>query len=331
MLTEDGLKYNFVFLFAESDYWEAILGKELYHGKNSRVYRTAFDGNPVLQRIFHYHWAYSLNRIINLPFKSVWFKRMYEQSFHNDLPLCFVYMGGNMIRFDGGFAEYVRRRDPRNKVVIMHQDLIAKKINYDYDIIRKRADLCITYDKAEAEEYGIHYFREDVYSKIIPDGNDDEFEQDVYFLGAAKDRLQKILDAYRYFQSKGIRCKFIIADVPQDKQVQAEGIEYGFINYEDNLRNVKKSRCVLEILQCGSCDITTRALEAIAYRRKFITDCPMDLTPFFNKEQLVQYKQINEVQDAFVKGQYNPNLFVPQIDLNPIRRLYFIQQKLEEL
>jgi len=331
MPTEAKLKYNFVFLFAESDYWKAILGNDLYHGENSRVYKTAFDGNPLLQKIFHYHWAYSLNEKIQMPFKSLWFPKMYKQTFTNGLPFCFVYMGGNMIRFDGGFAEYVRKRDPRNKVVIMHQDLIAKKIHFDYDIIRKCADLCITYDKAEAEKYGIHYFREDVYSKIIPDGSDEEIEQDVYFLGAAKDRLPKILAVYKKLTDNGIKCKFQIAGVNKEEQVSYDGVEYiKGISYEENLHNVVKSKCILELIQGASSDTTLRAREAIAYKRRLLTDCQLCSCDDYHSGQLQVFNSPDDIDISFITAPFCSADYPPLVDQNPLRRLYDIQQQLEK-
>lgn len=324
------MNFNFVFLFAEGDFWQAILGKELYHGENSRVYKTAFNGNPLLQKLYHYHWAYSLNEKVRMPFKRLWFRKMYHQSFSNGLPLCFVFMGGNNIRFDAGFCDYVRKRDPRNKVVVLHEDLISKKIHYNYEEIRRKVDLAITYDAAEAKQYHIEYFQGLTYSKLIPEPDTPEFKYDVYFLGAAKDRLPRIMDAYHYFHDCGLRCKFVIVGVPKEKRIPADDIEYNYISYEENLRNIIKSRCVLEIIQSGASDITMRALEAIAYRRKFITDCPLDLRSFFNDGQLAQFAAINEVPEGFTNEVYDPNDYSPRVDLNPIKRLYFIQQKLEE-
>lgn len=324
------LMYNFIFLFADADYWEALIGQELYHGEYSRVYKTAFDGSPLLQKLFHYHWSYSMNEKMQMPFKQLWFRKMYKQSFTNGLPLCFVFMGGNSIRFDAGFCDYIRKKDPRNKVVILHEDLISKKINYDYEEIREKADLAITYDLAESKKYHIEYFQGLTYAKLIPESGKTDFLYDIYFLGAAKDRLPQIMEAYHYFHSHGLKCKFIIAGVAIENQVQEEGIEYKYISYEENLRNLIQSSCTLEITQKGSTGITMRTLEAIAYKRKFITDSSLDMHSLFNDGQVAQYTKITDVPVEFLKTQYDPNEFSPKVDLDPMKRLYFIQQKLEE-
>lgn len=325
------LHYNFVFFFAGDDYWKAILGKELYESEYVRVYEGAFDGSPLLKKLFHYHWAYSINRKIRLPFKRIWFRKMYRQKFAHDLPLCFVYMGANSIRFDGGFCKYVRKKSPCNRQVVLHNDLIGKKLDYDYSTIKNKVDLCTTYDKAEAEKFGIHYFQETTFSKLLPEPEHAEFEQDVYFLAAAKDRLPKILRVYQRLHDAGLKCKFMIAGVPAEQQIAGEGLTYTKgISYRDNLENVIHSRCILELIQGDSVDITTRAVEAIAYRRKLLTDCQICDPSLFHEDQLQIFKEPESIDISFLQRNYSPNDFDPRIDLNPLRRLYDIQNELEK-
>lgn len=325
------LHYNFVFFFARDDYWKAILGKELYECENVHVYEEAFEGSPFLKKLFHYHWSYNINRRFRIPFKRIWFHRMYKQDFRNNLPLCFVYRGGNNIRFDGGFCRYVRKRSDKNKQVIMHQDLISKKMEYDYEKIRCKVDLCTTYDKAEAELYGIHYFQEKTFSKLIPEPEVPEFEQDVYFLGAAKDRLPKILAIHKKLTDAGATCKFLIAGVPKEWQISGQGIQYiTGITYLENLKNVIASKCILEVIQGASVDITTRALEAIAYRRRLLTDCQICEPADFNEGQLQIFTEPETIDVNFLRADLNPEDYPPQADLNPLNRLYDIQQQLEK-
>ena len=326
-----GLHYNFVFFFAHDDFWKAILGEEIYECENVRVYEGAFEGSELLKKLFHYHWAYSVNRRVCLPLKSIWFRKMYRQDFKNDLPLCFVYMGSNSIRYDGGFCDYVRRASKENRQVVLCQDLIGKKTNYDYSLIRDKMDLCITYDKEEAKRYGIQYFQETTFSKLIPEPAQAEFEQDVYFLGAAKDRLPKILSVHRVLTEAGLKCKFLIAGVPKEQQVEGEGIVYTTgIPYKENLENVVRSKCVLELIQGDSVDITTRALEAIAYRRRLITDCQICDPAYFNEGQLLIISDPETIDPAFVRAELDPEAYPPRLDLDPLKRLYFIQEQLEK-
>lgn len=324
------LHYNFVFCFAHYDYWEAILGRELYDCENVHIYDGAFEGGILLNKLFHLHWSYRINAKINLPFKRIWFRKMYRQKFPNNLPLCFVFMSPNYILHDGGWCKYLHKKSKENRQVVIHSDLISKKCRYDYQLVRDKIDLATTYDLAEAQKFNIHYFQETTYSKLIPEPKTHTFKQDVYFLGAAKDRLPKIMATYEKLRSMGVKCKFMIAGVPETQRVEAEGIEYtDGISYRDNLQNIIESKCVLELIQGGSCDITTRALEAIAYRRKFVTDCQICDTNYFNSGQLHVFTDPETLDPAFFAEPYTPENYPPQLDMNPLRRLYDIQEQLE--
>lgn len=330
-LINKDLHYNFVFFFARYDFWYSILGREVYECDNVHVYKGAFNGPWLLRKLFKYHWAYRINRVVNLPLKKIWFKRMYNQKFDKELPLCFVYFGGSSIVYDGGFTDYVKKQDPRNRQVVMHQDLLSKQCDYDYSLVRKKVDLAVSYDLGEANKYNIAYFREDTYSMLLPLPEHIEYESDVFFLGDAKDRLQKILNVYEKLSKSGLKCKFLIAGVSPDNRVKADGIEYiSGISYKENIEHVIKTKCVLEIIQGGSVDITTRVPEAIAYRKKLLTDCQIIPREYFNEGQLQVFDSADSIDLSFFDKDYTQEDFEPKIDMNPLRRLYFFQDELEK-
>lgn len=324
--------YNFVFYYVRDDYLKQAIGLELLTHPQVRIYKEAFRGPYFLQKLYHLHTSYSLNSKINIPFKFIWFRRMYKQNFNNNMPICFIYIGGNMIRFDGGFTEYVKKRNSRNRVVMLHLDLISKNVNYDYNTIKDKVDLAITYDKEEARKYGIHYFQETTYSKPIIAMENPAFKQDVYFLGMAKDRLEEIYAVYQYLTIRGVKCKFLIAGVPEEKRISGKGLEYiSRISYDENVRNVIESKCVLEVVQGGSSDITLRVKEAIAYERRLISNCPADLKEFFNPNQLIQFDEVSDIDTKLAKASLPAEGFPPKMDMNPLKRLYDIQEQLEKL
>lgn len=84
---------------------------------------------------------------------------------------------------------------------------------------------------------------------------------DLYFLGQPKGREQMLEELKKIYLSLGIQCDFKIVYSPAD-----------YISYEDNIRNVISSKCVLEICQEGQNGLTLRALEAMLCHRKLITN-----------------------------------------------------------
>lgn len=326
---EERLNYNFVFFFARYDYYRSIFGKEVFENDHVHVYKETFNGPKWMQLVFHYHWAYTLNRRIQMPFKRIWFMRMYRQSFKNDLPLCFIYCNGSNVFYDGGFTDYVRNMDSRNRQVVYYDDLISK--DCDFETIRSKADLVISYDQSEAIKYDICYFKEDTYSKLIDLPEEFDYESDVYFLGAAKDRLKLIMETYKALSKQGLKCKFILAGVDEKDRIKAEGIEYtNGISYEENLRHVVKTKCLLEIVQGGSVDMTLRSREAIAYQRRLLTNCVCIPKEYYHKSQLQVFSKPDAINTEFIRRDFDPKEYPPLYDMNPMRRLYFIQEQLEK-
>lgn len=330
MNNEKKLKYNFVFFFVHDDYWKAIIGKNSEH---QHVFDTCIEGNGLEKWLNRIHFSYSLNLKYNLPFKSLWFRRMYRQKFDNDLPLCFVYLGGNSIRFDGGWCDYVRKMDKRNRQIVWHGDLISKKINWDYEELRRKVDVCLTYDKAEAEKYGIDMLPDGAsYSKLIPNDTSGEYDYDVYYLADIKDRYDMILSVYHYLHNNGVRCCFLLAGVPESKREKLEGVSYiSSISYEENLKHVVRSKCILEIKQGGSKDnFTLRHSEAVAYGRRMLTNSHVENCQAFNEGQLCVFDKAEDIDVGMIKAPMTADMYPAKIDLNTDNRLFRIQELLEK-
>ena len=60
-----------------------------------------------------------------------------------------------------------------------------------------------------------------------------------------------------------------------------------FITYKENLLNVQKTKCIVEIVQDKQYDITLRPLEALAFNKKLITNNPhIKSYTFYNSQNI---------------------------------------------
>ena len=326
-------KYNFVFLFARYEYYRSIFGDAFYNKSYARVYRLAFSGNGFLQKLFRIHWSYSLNRKFTVPLKSVWFRRIYRQNFNEDRPLCFVYIGGNSIRYDGGLTKYIQKKDKTARQILLHMDLISKKCKYDYSIIRNKVDAAVTYDREEAEKYGINWYPGRFYNRTLPLTEPAEFETDVYFLGNAKDRLDQILAVYHQLRAQQLRCRFLLTGVPQERQENLEGIQYiNGISYEENLKHVQACKCILEIGQHGSNAATLRLSEAVTYHRLLLSNCiDIKKCDYYIPETMSLFRSPEEMDLEALKKDIPYEVFQRRnIDFSMDRFLQYLEQILEE-
>lgn len=153
---------------------------------------------------------------------------------------------------------------------------------------------CSTFDREDAKTLDLNFLNTfyNMNVKNFEDG-DSDIKYDFYFLGAAKDRgdiisdLQKKLSAYK--------CLFIVPSQPSH-----------YITYAENIKNIKSSKCIVEIVQHQQYDITLRPLEAIAYGCKLITNnIHIKEYPFYTPNNIFVWG-IDDigVLDAFLNSPY---------------------------
>lgn len=127
-----------------------------------------------------------------------------------------------------------------------------------------------TFDRDDAIKYEITYKDQFIRKKDIPHTSIASY--DYYFLGFPKGRIDTLRLITNKLSNIGKVGKCI---VPESKEQQ--------ITYEENIKYVCQSHCIVEILQDGQTGITLRALEALIYHKKLIT----------NSKDIVNYEFYN--------------------------------------
>ena len=322
------MKYNYVFFNVSTDYIKSCYGL-LDNTEGIEVYSRAFNTSWIIEKLFFLHWSNRINSRIYLPFKSIWFKKMCNKGFKNSRPYCYVFLEGKYILEDSSLIKYIRKNNPNNKCIIYCTDLISKsKWNIKY--VKKYCDYIVTYDKDEADKYKINCFSKPCYSAILPVTEPDLFETDVYFLGYAKDRLDMIHSTYKLLSSKGLRCKFIICGVSKEKQIKGNGLIYSFpISYRENLENVQKSKCILEIMQGGSNAATLRTEEAQVYKRKLLTN-HVDLVnqEYYDENNMTVFSNPEDIDINFIKSPIDYKSFNNGYDYSPMKLIDYFEKLL---
>lgn len=317
-------KYNYVFMNVSEDYLAPCFFP-LKKYPNVRVYRHAFQANKLTDRLFRLHWSKKINSKIQLPFKSLWFSRMCRQDFDNSDPICYVFLGGKYICEDERLLRYIKKQNSRNKCIISCFDLIAKK-HWDMEKVKKCCDYVMTYDAGEAEKYGILFFDDLAYGEIMDVTTPDTFENDVYFLGFAKDRLADIHKVHTKLSRAGLKCKFIVCGTKPEDRMEGEGLVYQEpISYRENLRNVLCSKCILELLQGGSEAPTLRMKEAQVYKRKLLSNnAKLPEQAYFDRENMRVFEDAGQIDLDFIRSPMDYGSFDAG-HYDPAKRIAFLE------
>lgn len=239
----------------------------------------------------------------NLPFRKLWNRKFYKTKFNNNENLIFVlsYLDENLIKYNS--IKYLKKQYKNSKFILFLSDLVIhRRLNTNFDDVKKLFNFVISFDYNDCKQYNL-YNHPLVYSAPKDLENIDE-DIDVYFCGKAKDRLELIMNTFKYLKDKGIICKFILSGVPIEKRENIEGLEYldKFMTYEDNLKFLKRSKCLLEVMQEGGNGYTLRTCEAVAYNKKMITNNEiLKEADFYDENMISIFNKVEDIDLEFIK------------------------------
>ena len=329
-MENNGFKYNYILYNMENGYkWQTYA--ELQNKDFVRMCKGALPMNePLLHKLHKLHWSAKLNRKINLPFKKLWFKRMTKGNFQDDKPVCFILYGGQYAIRDPRLCDYIKSLNPQNKIAVHYRDLLKNDAKH-LDMLKSKTDFIYTYDRGEAEKFGLCHYESHIYSQIGDVTCPEEFDYDLYFVGYPKDRLELLYKIHDTVSSKGIRCCFKLVGVAPEHKKDSSGLIYldNPIPYKQVVSDISKTRCILEIVQENSTGATMRTLEAVTYKRKLITN-RKDLakSSLFAPAQISQIDDPSDIDIEFLRSAIPYKELKDASSFSPLRELEFVEQHL---
>ena len=193
--------------------------------------------------------------------------------------------------------------------------------------VKEFYDHIITFNEADSQKYGFEVVDIHGYSKNQVPDNASIKESDLFFVGADKGRLPLLLDIYDRCRELNLVCDFYIVGVDSDKQQEKDGIVYNhYLSYMEVLQHVKKTNCVLEILE-GDCNYSSiRTTEALVYDKKLITTSNVvKNASYYSPSQILCIENINDINLDFFKmaisKKYQVEDFSPNNGLKQIETL----------
>jgi hypothetical protein len=232
--------------------------------------------NPILSFLYQAHFSPKLNSLFPLPFKRCWNKKIFDfelnSEFDKTKPFYFIVSARYYESYGDLMVNYLRQTFKDCRIFCYFTDLVS---NHRFTPEQKEHlfDGFFSFEKSDAEKYGIIHL-ELPYSRIELEKKKTTPESDVFFIGAAKDRLKTILSVYEQLVNNGFKCVFFITDVNDKEKVYADKIIYNkSIDYLEVIEYICCTRCILEVMQDGGKSPTLRPLEAVCYNKKLLTNC----------------------------------------------------------
>lgn len=231
-------------------------------GKNSALYDYSlpfFSANIFLRGIRRV-WIK-----LRIPGEFVWYAKWKKN----------VSKYSTIIVFASGLTnniwKYIFRKNPNTRLIFWFWNPVNAETN------PSRLPVNVekwTFNPLDAAQYGMKSNIQFYESINLTKGGG--MQSDVFFIGHDKGRKQAILEIKGRLEKLGLLCNFIILS-NKDKTIP----------YSVAVQNILASRAVLEINQNGQDGLTLRALEALFYGKKLITNNgSIKKTPLFNRNNV---------------------------------------------
>ena len=155
---------------------------------------------------------------------------------------------------------------------------------------------------------------------------------DVYFCGALKNRWEDIYRAYSYFSKKGCICDFII--VTKDKSITEKyknlpGLVFvDSFSYRKNILHASQTKNILELMQKNGTGYTIRACEAVALRKRLISNNRfLEKAPCYKQDQFMSFDDVENIDiDKILKPINMSSEKVYLAEMNKLSPLSFMHR-----
>lgn len=302
---------------------------EIEHNDNVVIYhKKRISSNRFINCLFNIHNSGKIEKYVELPFKSIWDKFLFNRFLKNYIPDYIIFT----ISWNSDhLLQYFREKCKGSKIIFRFSDTIANGLgaNFWFEIenIRRQYDGVLVYNQEDADKFGFTYHSVG-YSVINKELLKPCKNYDVVFIGAEKGRMEKIREAYNIFVSAGLSCFFYVTLVKQEDR-KDDGIIYADkgMSFLDYLSYEIAAKCLFELVQDGSSGRTFRMMEAIMYNKLLVTNCTEIFnTTFYNPKYVQMFNNVSEIDASFVVNCPNDIDYNYNGEFSPINELEFIEK-----
>lgn len=217
-----------------------------------------------------------------LPFESLWYGGWKNNLDTYDCIIVFDSL------HSANLLKYIRKRY-RKRLIFWHWNPI--KMDKDISIWAETKKMCEhwTFNPSDAERYGMNLNNQFFFYQNQEDVSKGE---SAFFVGTDKGRYEKIVAISDDLKDMGIAIDFHI--ISMNGNDTRKYIEKTYMEYSDVMSHIRKSKAVVEIVQDGQNGLTARALEAMFFETKLIT----------NNREIRNFNFYND-NDIFIIGEDN--------------------------
>ena len=249
--------------------------------------------------------------------------------------------------FFQSFIHFLKKLYPKSKYAFYYNDIIETCYPECIEMIKQEFDIVLTFDKGDAEKYGLEYYGE-VYSKNKIEQYDDIEPFDVFFVGSDRKRFDIIMKLFKLLSDEGLKVIFYLFDTlaenknrfseylpdaifEKDRIIYKDSVIYidVYCPYPKTLALIDKCKCMVEITLAAQDAATLRLLEATAYGKKLITNChAAESKPYYHAENIMFFENIDNLEVNGIVDYINSPSVVVNDDFSPLKMIKYCKTQL---
>lgn len=228
-----------------------------------------------------------------IPFEHIWYRKWKKRA---ESAKCVII---HMSYLTFNICQYINKINPDAKVIAWYWNPIDA--SYLPHKVKGKCEK-FSFDPNDCSKYGLS-FNHQYYFKSFVSTNENA-EIDVCYVGSDKGRGSKILEFYNFFIDKKYKVLFKVVNACTSGL--PDELKSEFVNYEDVRKIISKSNVILEILQETQSGPTLRAMEAIFFEKKLITNnSNIKKEPFYDRDNIFVFPERSlEELDEFMHVPY---------------------------
>lgn len=145
--------------------------------------------------------------------------------------------------------------------------------NANIEELKKEYDV-YCFDQKYSKKHGLTFVEQFYILDQVDPIRDSKIRQDYYFIGAEKGRWKALKSLASQLEKADLSYLFHI--LGQEQPTSLEGVHFleKALSYDEVIRQIKASKVIVELNKKGQEGLTLRALEALFYGKKLLTNNP---------------------------------------------------------
>lgn len=195
-----------------------------------------------------------------LPYPQIWFKVGFLNKNYETI-----------ILFDAlvtkEYIIWLKKKNKNKRIIFWYWNPVQKSLNSK--LLNNNIYEKWSYSQTDCDNLNLKYNTQFYFKDIkIPRI---KLVYDIFFLGRDKGRLSELLDLKKQFETLNLNVNFHIA--PTNRKLIRKGHSYQkLLSYDEALKEIAKSKAILDILNDPQDGLSMRAMESIFHEKKLITN-----------------------------------------------------------